>query len=64
MNEMLETIEAFVSRCQSLGEISDAYDVFEFECSPVLRDQIYALGGEDDPEPFRSAMHELGFRNY
>ncbi len=60
---MLETIAEFMMRVHELDNIQDAYYVFEEECSPELRDRIYRIA-EGSPEPFRSAMYELGFFEY
>lgn len=58
------TFENFLNRVNSLDHISDAYDVFEFECTDSVRDQVYAFADVDSTEPFRSAMHNLGFKSY
>lgn len=58
------TFENFLNRVNSLDHISDAYDVFEFECTDSVRDQVYAFADVDSPEPFRSAMYNLGFKDY
>jgi hypothetical protein len=61
--EMLATIRDFVIRVTELDSIHDAYYVFEEECTDALRDRIYGLA-EGSAEPFRAAMHELGFTAY
>ena len=61
---MLKTIDEFVARVSSLADIGDAYDVFEDECSADLRKSIYSFADEDSVEPFRSAMYNLGFKDY
>lgn len=61
---MLNTIPKFVQRCGELDEITDAYYVFEGECTDELRDRIYSLADRDSTEPFRSAMIQLGFVDY
>jgi hypothetical protein len=61
---MLQTLNQFIVRVESLKNISDAYDVFEFECSDSLRDHIYDFADEGATEPFRDAMHNLGFDTY
>lgn len=61
---MLSTILAFTAKVKELSDISDAYDIFEYDCSEDLRDEIYNLSDPQNPEPFRSAMHRLGFTNY
>lgn len=61
---MIHTIRIFVLRVETLIDISQASDVFEDECSDKLRNQIYALADPEAPEPFRDAMHRLGYQNY
>lgn len=62
---MISTIREFVKRCDSLKNISDAYDVFEDECTDELRDLIYnTLSMNDDNEPFRAAMYNLGYHDF
>ncbi len=61
---MLNTLNEFIAKVESLRDISDAYDVFEFECTDQLRDYIYTFSDPDVSEPFRNAMHNLGFETY
>jgi hypothetical protein len=51
-------------RVETLTDIADAYKVFETECSNYLRGSIYLFADEGEPEPFRAAMHNLGFDSY
>jgi hypothetical protein len=60
---MLNTIKDFVIRVTELDSVHDAYYVFEDECTDALRDRIYRLA-DLSVEPFRAAMHELGFTDY
>lgn len=61
---MIRTVVRFIQRVQELKDVSDAYDLFEDECTDALRDKIYDLADPASPEPFRSAMTKLGFVNY
>lgn len=61
---MLHTLKDFVLRVNELEFVSDAYYLIEEECSESLIDSIYALADADSAEPFRNAMHKLGFTNY
>jgi hypothetical protein len=61
---MLVSLDSFIQRVETLKNISDAYCVFEDECSVALRDLIYSFAGPDAAEPFREAMHNLGFDAY
>lgn len=61
---MINTLEQFIERCQSLKQIHKAYDLFEFESTDELRGTVYLFADPQSPEPFRSAMHSLGFTAY
>ena len=61
---MLNTLNEFIAKVESLKNIADAYDVFEFDCTDQLRDYIYTFSDPDESEPFRAAMHNLGFETY
>jgi hypothetical protein len=60
----LNTVREFVSAVDDLVDIEDAYYVFEDACSESLRSDIYTMADSDSPEPFRSAMHALGYNSY
>jgi hypothetical protein len=62
--KMLSTVREFIAACNLLSDISDAYYVFEDRCSEELRNTLYLLADADTPEPFRSAMHKLGYPQY
>ena len=61
---MISTLDQFIRRVESLDEISDAYYVFEGECTPELREEILSFADDDSSEPFRAAMDFLGFDTY
>jgi hypothetical protein len=61
---MLVSLDSFIQRVETLKNISDAYYVFEDECSAALRDLIYDFADPGAAEPFREAMHNLGFDAY
>ena len=61
---MLNSFSAFIAKIKSLQNIADVYDVFEFECTDDLRDTIYSFADPTSPEPFRSAMYNLGFKTF
>jgi hypothetical protein len=61
---MLASLDGFIQRVETLKNISDAYYVFEYECSAELRDLIYNFADSGSVEPFRVAMHNLGFDTY
>ena len=61
---MISTLDQFIRRVESLDEISDAYYVFEDECTPELREEILSFADDGVSEPFRAAMDFLGFDTY
>ena len=61
---MLNSLKDFVVRVESLDNVQDAFYVFEGECSERLVNQIYSLATVSDNEPFRAAMHRLGYTEY
>jgi len=62
--QQILTFDSFLHRVANLADISEAYDVFEYECTDVVRDYVLCAADPDSPEPFRSAMNNLGFKNY
>ena len=60
----ITTIQKFKERVQQLASISMAYYVFECQCTETLRAEIYAQAPAQHVEPFRSAMHAMGFCDY
>lgn len=58
---MITTVKDFIIRVEALADKSDAYYLFEDECSEQVRDAVYQLAEIDNPEPFRSAMSVIGF---
>ena len=63
-NATVSTLKDFVLRVTALNDVSNAYDIFEYECTNALRNQIYALSSNNYNEPFRTSMHILGFTTY
>jgi hypothetical protein len=62
MTQKIESIKDFIVECVMRPD--EEYEIFEYECSAGLRLEIYALAPDTSPEPFRSAMSFLGFKNY
>jgi len=60
---MLTSLEQFISACTSATN-DQIYDLFETECSDELRDLVYEFSDPESPEPFRSAMFNLGFTRF
>ncbi len=51
-------------KLQSEDRIEEIYEVFEYECTDEVAEQVYSLADADSPEPFRSAMCNMGFVNF
>ena len=63
----IKTLDQFIKKAKELdaeGRIDDMYDVFEFDTTDEVRDQVYNHADRETPEPFRSAMWNLGFKDY
>ena len=60
----INTIKDFILRVEALSDIGDAYYVFEDECTEELRLKIYGLAIDMTDEPFREAMHFLGYAGF
>lgn len=65
MQPKIATITQFKAKVQSLTNPVDVFDIFEDGCTEELREEIYALSAHlDSNEPFREAMHILGFTEF
>jgi hypothetical protein len=60
---MITSIVEFIRQCE-VSTNDQIYELFEFNCSEDLRDLIYDFANPTSPEPFRSAMYNLGFTDY
>jgi len=63
----ITTLDQFVQKAKELeknGDISDMYGVFEYNTAENVRNEVYKLADPKSPEPFRSAMSKLGFKDY
>lgn len=60
---MINTLTQFIQRCE-LATNAQIYQMFEFDCSDTVRNEVYYWAVPGAPEPFRSAMYNLGFVNY
>ena len=61
----ITTLRMFILMCNADPNNTDLiYEMFEDDCTQELRDQIYSLADPKSPEPFRSAMINMGFPNY
>jgi hypothetical protein len=59
---MITTLREFIMLCVTFP--GKEYEMFEDMSSDKLRDQIYNLADPGSPEPFRSAMNNMGFTEY
>jgi hypothetical protein len=60
---MITNLAQFIVRCE-VSTNDQIYEMFEFECSDKVRTDVYFLADPASPEPFRSAMHNIGFTEY
>ena len=60
---MITNLAQFIVRCE-VSTNDQIYEMFEFECSDEVRTDVYFLADPESPEPFRSAMHNIGFTEY
>lgn len=61
---LITTLRHFILLCASHDDPDAIYTLFEHHCSDAVRAQVYKLADPTSPEPFRSAMHNIGFTNY
>ena len=61
---LIKTFKDFVLAVDKFENISHAYDLFEFYTDEPVRDMIYGLADIGTNEPFRDAMHKIGFTTY
>lgn len=47
-----------------IPRITKFFEMFEKHTTEKVREQIYSLADKDTPEPFRSAMVNIGFTRY
>jgi hypothetical protein len=60
---MISNIAQFIQQCE-VSTNAQIYDLFELNCSDEVRNDVYMWADPTSPEPFRSAMYNLGFTNY
>lgn len=60
----ITTLRMFILLCNTNPDHVFIYHLFEDLCTEELRNQIYSLADDDTPEPFRSAMYNMGFPDY
>ena len=61
---LVSNLRTFILLCIANYDQQSIYELFEDGCTQRLRDQIYSLADPDTPEPFRSAMYNMGFVDY
>jgi hypothetical protein len=63
-NNSIQTVEEFVALAREATQ-DQIYEMFENgPCTEQVRDQIYDKADSTSPEPFRSAMINLGFPKF
>jgi len=60
---MITSIVEFIQQCE-VSTNDEIYKLFEFNCTDQVRDDVYMWANPKSPEPFRSAMYNLGFTDY
>jgi hypothetical protein len=61
----IATLRDFIVFAIACNGDSDAiYDAFEFSCTQEVCDVVYSLADPESPEPFRSAMVNIGFVDF
>ena len=60
---MITTLAQFIQQCE-VSTNDQIYEIFEFNCNDTVRTEVYFWANPTSPEPFRSAMYNLGFTNY
>ena len=58
----ITSIKQFILACVAFP--GEEADIFEDNTEDAVRDAIYKLADPNSPEPFRSAMINLGFEDY
>lgn len=61
---VVSNLRTFILLCIANYDQDAIYEMFEDQCTAALRDQIYSLADPASPEPFRSAMINMGFIDY
>ncbi len=59
----IESLKDFID-CAKRSTNEYIYVLFENHTTEDIRTEIYAHADKDSTEPFRSAMHNLGFTTY
>ena len=65
---MFKTLDAFVqfaaTAIEKSGGAERVHTAFEMNCTPQVRDEVYEFADPRSPEPFRSALTNLGVKGY
>lgn len=60
----VNTLQEFVQAAKQCKCNNEIYELFEYNTAEDVRETVYAHAAADSAEPFRNAMHVLGFSNY
>lgn len=55
----MQTVAQFAAACNNLTH-GDIYELFEYDISQELRDEIYLTYCSNCPEPVREALNKIG----
>jgi hypothetical protein len=61
---MLTTLKDFILAVEKLSDLEQAHDLFEDNTAEDVRGLIYGLVSPDEAEPFRAAMHLMGYAEF
>lgn len=63
MPAKITNLRQFILFCDTHDD-DTIYDMFEYNCSENVRNRVYSFATPGSPEPFRSAMINLGFSDF
>lgn len=61
---MITTLKAFCIATEQLQDIADAASLFEDHTTEEVRALMYSMAPQGSAEPFRAAMHIIGYVQY
>lgn len=60
----VQTLKDFVQAAQACNSNDEMFELFEYNTADSVRDEVFAFADAGSAEPFRSAMHALGFLDF
>jgi len=61
---MITNLKDFIAAVDRLPDVSQAFDLFEYKTHDDVRALIYSLAPAGAVEPFRAAMHVMGYTDF